>query len=93
VSLSSPDKLQEHIMKRCLLLLLVMLGGCAIAPYDGYYGSPYGSPYDGYPGYDAYSGPAYVAPAPAYYGPSFYFGGGYRHGYRHGYRGGRGHHR
>ena len=66
-------------MKRYFLLVVVLLGGCAVVPYDGY-GGPYGSPYGDYPSYGVYAAPAYVA-------PTFYFGGGYGYGYRGGWCG------
>ncbi|HEY4072658.1 MAG TPA: hypothetical protein VGM52_06095 [Herbaspirillum sp.] len=75
-------------MKRYLLLIVVLLGGCVAVPYDGYsaYDPQYASPYGGYPSYGVYSAPAYVA-------PSIYFGGVYGRGYHGGHRGWHGHRR
>jgi hypothetical protein len=71
-------------MKRIILVVLVLLSGCVVAPYGGY-DAQYGSPYAEYPSYGVY-------PAPVYTGPSVYFGGVYGGGYRGG-RGGWGGHR
>lgn len=87
-------------MKSSLLLLVaaVLLTGCAVVPYDGYYGAPYGAYSGAYsvePGYVyPYGAPVYAAP-PVYVAPPAYFGFGlnYRsgghhyHGDRGGYRG------
>jgi hypothetical protein len=69
------------MMKRMILVVVVLLGGCVVAPYNGY-DAGYGSPYGAYPAYGVYQAPAYV-------GPSVYFGGGYGRGYGgrwHGHR-------
>jgi hypothetical protein len=73
------------MMKRMILLVLALLSGCVVAPYNGY-DAAYGSPYGEYPSYGVYSAPAYV-------GPSVYFGGVYGHGYRGHHGGWHGHRR
>jgi hypothetical protein len=89
---------REDVMKRYLLLIVFLLGGCVAVPYDGGYSGyngyngyypQYDYPYDGYPAYGVYSAPAYV-------GPSVYFGGVFGrgfHGGHGGHRGGQGGHR
>jgi hypothetical protein len=72
-------------MKRIILVVVVLLSGCVVAPYNGY-DAGYASPYAEYPSYGVYS-------APVYTGPSVYFGGVYGHGYRGGHHGWHGRHR
>jgi hypothetical protein len=76
-------------MKRLILIVLVLLSGCVVAPYNGYgYDQPYAAPYDAaYPAYGVYQ-----APAPVYSGPTVYFGGVFGGGGHGGHWGGHGRH-
>ena len=71
-------------MKRLILVVVVLLSGCVVAPYNGY-DAAYATPYGEYPSYGVYQAPAYV-------GPSVYFGGVYGRGYYGGHGGWGGHH-